>query len=165
MAQPCWFSYLGSHGGVCIVASREIGPMPDRPSPSTDCVHQALTRPCPTPGDGHHLGPIFNEPSPGQRDFWCLHLIHIHLYGLDVCGAEMLFWDIYDTSVALLVENNRSELERFDREQRTDLLIMLKDFVNDQAKCAEKLASLWLKFAEDTSGYSKADRSILRLQQ
>ncbi|GAB4824320.1 Sorting nexin 2B [Ancistrocladus abbreviatus] len=48
-------------------------------------------------------------------------------------------------------ENNRAELERLDREKRTDLLNMLKRFVNDQASCAEKLASLWTKLAEDTS--------------
>ncbi|KAL9257348.1 Sorting nexin 2A-like protein [Drosera capensis] len=37
-------------------------------------------------------------------------------------------------------ENNRSEMVRLDREQRTDLLNMLKGFVNDQANCAEKLS-------------------------
>ncbi|GAB2286066.1 hypothetical protein Dimus_020490 [Dionaea muscipula] len=51
-------------------------------------------------------------------------------------------------------ENNISELGRLDLEQRTDLLIMLKGFVNNQVNCAEKLASLWAKLAEDTSGYS-----------
>ncbi|GAB4860257.1 Sorting nexin 2B [Ancistrocladus abbreviatus] len=50
-------------------------------------------------------------------------------------------------------ENNRAELERLDSEKRTDLLNMLKGFVNDQVSCAEKLANLWTKLAEDTSGY------------
>ncbi|GAB2234090.1 hypothetical protein Droror1_Dr00003327 [Drosera rotundifolia] len=59
-------------------------------------------------------------------------------------------------------ENNRSELARLDQEKQTDLLIMLKGFVNDQVNCAEKLASLWTKLAEDTSVRSKTGQGNLK---
>lgn len=52
-------------------------------------------------------------------------------------------------------ENNRTELERLEREKRTDFLKMLKGFVNDQVSCAEKMANLWTKVAEDTREYVK----------
>ncbi|KAJ8440231.1 hypothetical protein Cgig2_023996 [Carnegiea gigantea] len=56
-------------------------------------------------------------------------------------------------------ENNRSELERIEREKHADFLDMLKGFVNDQVSCAEKMANLWAKVAEDTRGYSKEEIS------
>lgn len=52
-------------------------------------------------------------------------------------------------------ENNRTELERLEREKRTDFQKMLKGFVNDQVSSAEKMANLWSKVAEDTRGYVK----------
>ncbi|XP_021716257.1 sorting nexin 2B-like [Chenopodium quinoa] len=52
-------------------------------------------------------------------------------------------------------ENNRTELERLEREKHTDFLKMLKGFVNDQVSSAEKMANLWSKVAEDTRGYVK----------
>lgn len=52
-------------------------------------------------------------------------------------------------------ENNRTELERLEREKRTDFLKMLKGFVNDQVSCTEKMANLWTKVAEDTREYVK----------
>ncbi|KAH9611176.1 hypothetical protein KSS87_001331 [Heliosperma pusillum] len=52
-------------------------------------------------------------------------------------------------------ENNRSELERLDKEKRSDFLNMLKGFVHDQVNCAEKMSNLWSRVAEDTRGYAK----------
>ncbi|KAK9727299.1 hypothetical protein RND81_05G272200 [Saponaria officinalis] len=52
-------------------------------------------------------------------------------------------------------ENNRSELERLDKDKRADFFNMLKGFVHDQVSCAEKMANLWSKVAEDTRGYAK----------
>lgn len=52
-------------------------------------------------------------------------------------------------------ENNRSELARLDSERRVDFLSMLKGFVVNQAGYAEKIANVWEKVAEETSGYSK----------
>ncbi|CAJ2652667.1 unnamed protein product [Trifolium pratense] len=52
-------------------------------------------------------------------------------------------------------ENNRSELERLDRERQADFLNMLKGFVVNQVGYAEKIANVWTKVVEDTSGYAK----------
>ncbi|XP_038894988.1 sorting nexin 2A [Benincasa hispida] len=52
-------------------------------------------------------------------------------------------------------ENNRSELERFDRERQADFLSMLKGFVTNQVGYAEKISDVWAKVAEETSSYSK----------
>ncbi|KAM7257549.1 hypothetical protein ACFE04_013290 [Oxalis oulophora] len=52
-------------------------------------------------------------------------------------------------------ENNRSELERLDRERRADFLNMLKGFVVNQVGYAEKMADVWSKVADETSGYAK----------
>ncbi|KAK1271736.1 Sorting nexin 2B [Acorus gramineus] len=51
-------------------------------------------------------------------------------------------------------ENNRSELERLDRERREDFLNMLKGFVINQVGYAEKRANVWEKVAEETRGYT-----------
>ncbi|XP_015874646.2 sorting nexin 2A isoform X1 [Ziziphus jujuba] len=50
-------------------------------------------------------------------------------------------------------ENNRSELERLDAERKSDFLNMLKGFVLNQVGYAEKIANVWTKVAEETSGY------------
>ncbi|KAJ4839806.1 Sorting nexin 2A [Turnera subulata] len=52
-------------------------------------------------------------------------------------------------------ENNRTELERLDRERRADFSNMLKGFVLNQVGYAEKIANVWAKVAEETSGYVK----------
>lgn len=52
-------------------------------------------------------------------------------------------------------ENNRNELERLDKERHDDFLSMLKGFVVNQAGYAEKMANVWEKVAEETSGYAK----------
>ncbi|KAK1321554.1 Sorting nexin 2B [Acorus calamus] len=52
-------------------------------------------------------------------------------------------------------ENNRSELERLDRERREDFWNMLKGFVINQVGYAEKIANVWEKVAEETRGYAK----------
>ncbi|KAJ4978084.1 hypothetical protein NE237_008864 [Protea cynaroides] len=52
-------------------------------------------------------------------------------------------------------ENNRSELERMDRERHNDFLAMLKGFVVNQVGYAEKIANVWAKVAEETSTYAK----------
>ncbi|KAL0533538.1 hypothetical protein IC582_027572 [Cucumis melo] len=52
-------------------------------------------------------------------------------------------------------ENNRSELDRFDRERQADFLSMLKGFVTNQVGYAEKISDVWAKVAEETSNYSK----------
>ncbi|XP_074561064.1 sorting nexin 2A-like [Curcuma longa] len=50
-------------------------------------------------------------------------------------------------------ENNRSELERLDRERREDFLLMLKGFVSNQVIYAEKMTNVWANVAEETKGY------------
>ncbi|XP_021824797.1 sorting nexin 2A-like [Prunus avium] len=52
-------------------------------------------------------------------------------------------------------ENNRSELERVDRERHEDFMGMLKGFVLNQAGYAEKMANAWEKLAEETSAYER----------
>lgn len=52
-------------------------------------------------------------------------------------------------------ENNRSELDRVEKEKHADFFSMLKGFVSDQVSCAEKMSNLWSKVAEDTKGYAK----------
>ncbi|BFG22918.1 hypothetical protein CerSpe_091920 [Prunus speciosa] len=52
-------------------------------------------------------------------------------------------------------ENNRSELERVDRERHEDFMGMLKGFVLNQAGYAEKMANAWEKLAEETSAYKR----------
>ncbi|XP_030963812.1 sorting nexin 2B-like isoform X2 [Quercus lobata] len=48
-------------------------------------------------------------------------------------------------------ENNRTELERLDRERKADFLTMLKGFVLNQVGYAEKISNVWAKVAEETS--------------
>ncbi|KAE9606029.1 hypothetical protein Lal_00025230 [Lupinus albus] len=50
-------------------------------------------------------------------------------------------------------ENNRSELERLDRERQDDFLNMLKGFVVSQVRHAEKIANVWTNVVEETRGY------------
>ncbi|KAK9127325.1 hypothetical protein Syun_016122 [Stephania yunnanensis] len=52
-------------------------------------------------------------------------------------------------------ENNKSELERLERERHDDFLNMLKGFVSNQVGYAEKIADVWTKVAEETSEYAK----------
>ncbi|XP_018475651.1 sorting nexin 2B [Raphanus sativus] len=52
-------------------------------------------------------------------------------------------------------ENNRSEVERLDRERRADFLNMMKGFVVNQVGYAEKMANVWAKAAEETSQYNR----------
>ncbi|KAK9697584.1 hypothetical protein RND81_08G046800 [Saponaria officinalis] len=53
-------------------------------------------------------------------------------------------------------DNNRSELARIDMERRSDFMSMLKGFVVNQAGYAEKMANVWEKVAEETSGYAES---------
>ncbi|CAA6654692.1 unnamed protein product [Spirodela intermedia] len=52
-------------------------------------------------------------------------------------------------------ENNRSELERLDRDRHDDFLGMLKGFVINQVGYAEKIADVWEAVAQETSSYAK----------
>ncbi|EEF46032.1 sorting nexin 2B [Ricinus communis] len=52
-------------------------------------------------------------------------------------------------------ENNRTELERLDRERHADFLNMLKGFVLNQVGYAEKISNVWAKVADETSAYTK----------
>lgn len=52
-------------------------------------------------------------------------------------------------------EHNRSEVERMDKERHADFINMLKGFVITQVGYADKIANVWAKVAEDTSGYAK----------
>ncbi|XP_068667573.1 sorting nexin 2B-like [Aristolochia californica] len=52
-------------------------------------------------------------------------------------------------------ENNRVELERLDLERHDSFLDMFKGFVINQVGYAEKIASVWSKVAEETSGYAR----------
>ncbi|CAI0549046.1 unnamed protein product [Linum tenue] len=51
-------------------------------------------------------------------------------------------------------ENNRTELERMEAEKHADFSNMLKGFVLNQVGYAEKIANVWAKVAEETSGYA-----------
>ncbi|CAJ1970718.1 unnamed protein product [Sphenostylis stenocarpa] len=55
-------------------------------------------------------------------------------------------------------ENNRSELERIDKERQTDFVNMLKGFVINQVGYTEKIANVWTKVVEETGRY--VDKSI-----
>jgi len=57
-------------------------------------------------------------------------------------------------------ENNRSELQRLDRERKEDFLVMLKGFVASQAAYAEKIVDGWETVAEETSGYSRGTNNM-----
>ncbi|PSS09525.1 Sorting nexin 2B like [Actinidia chinensis var. chinensis] len=52
-------------------------------------------------------------------------------------------------------ENNKSEIERLDRERRDDFVNMLKGFVINQVAYSEKIGNEWAKVVEDTSRYAK----------
>ncbi|KAL2317085.1 hypothetical protein Fmac_030961 [Flemingia macrophylla] len=60
-----------------------------------------------------------------------------------------------DREYERIKENNRSELERIDKERNSDFLSMLRGFVVNQAGYAEKMAAVWEKLAEETTAYSK----------
>ncbi|PKA50685.1 Sorting nexin 2B [Apostasia shenzhenica] len=51
-------------------------------------------------------------------------------------------------------ENNRSELDRLDKERHEDFLSMIKGFVINQTGYAEKLAGIWSQVAGETSRYA-----------
>lgn len=59
-----------------------------------------------------------------------------------------------DREYERIKENNRSELERIDKERQSDFQNMLRGFVVNQAGYAEKMAAVWEKLAEETSTYS-----------
>ncbi|CAN8253179.1 unnamed protein product [Cochlearia groenlandica] len=52
-------------------------------------------------------------------------------------------------------ENNRSEVERLDKERRADFMNMMKGFVVNQVGYAEKMSNVWAKAAEETSQYDR----------
>lgn len=52
-------------------------------------------------------------------------------------------------------DNNKTELERFDKERHADFMNMLKGFVINQVGYAEKISNVWTKVAEDTSGFAR----------
>ncbi|CAA7032332.1 unnamed protein product [Microthlaspi erraticum] len=56
-------------------------------------------------------------------------------------------------------ENNRSEVERLDRERRADFMNMMKGFVVNQVGYAEKISNVWAKVAEETSQYDREKQS------
>ncbi|WJX64210.1 Sorting nexin 2A [Trifolium repens] len=60
-----------------------------------------------------------------------------------------------DREYERIKENNRSELERIDKERQSDFQNMLRGFVVNQAGYAEKMAAVWEKLAEETSTYSR----------
>lgn len=51
-------------------------------------------------------------------------------------------------------DNNRSELDRLDRERREDFSTMIKGFVVNQAAYSEKIAGIWTQAAGETSRYA-----------
>ncbi|CAL0315776.1 unnamed protein product [Lupinus luteus] len=59
-----------------------------------------------------------------------------------------------DREYERIKENNRSELERIDKERHDDFFSMLRGFVVNQAGYAEKMAAVWEKLAEETTTYS-----------
>ncbi|XP_057484150.1 sorting nexin 2A-like isoform X1 [Actinidia eriantha] len=52
-------------------------------------------------------------------------------------------------------KNNKSEIERLDRERKDDFVNMLKGFVINQVAYSEKIGNEWAKVVEDTSRYAK----------
>ncbi|KAK7300478.1 hypothetical protein RJT34_11322 [Clitoria ternatea] len=60
-----------------------------------------------------------------------------------------------DREYERIKENNKSELERIEKERHDDFISMLRGFVVNQAGYAEKMAAVWEKLAEETSAYSR----------
>lgn len=52
-------------------------------------------------------------------------------------------------------ENNRSEIERLDRERKDEFVNMLKGFVSNQVSYMERIGNEWAKIVEDTSQYAE----------
>ncbi|KAJ1686664.1 hypothetical protein LUZ63_018054 [Rhynchospora breviuscula] len=52
-------------------------------------------------------------------------------------------------------ENNKSELQRIEKERRSDFLAMLKGFVNSQVTYSQRMAVEWEKLAEETKQYAR----------
>ncbi|KAL1825729.1 hypothetical protein ACET3Z_012507 [Daucus carota] len=52
-------------------------------------------------------------------------------------------------------ENNRTEIQRLDKERKADFINMLKGFVVNQVTYSEKIGNEWAKIAEETGGYAK----------
>ncbi|KAL6614244.1 hypothetical protein ACP70R_036514 [Stipagrostis hirtigluma subsp. patula] len=62
---------------------------------------------------------------------------------------------VFLTVVMFELENNMSEIKRFNRERRQGLVEMLKGFVSDQVAYSDHFANVWTKVAEETNGYAK----------
>ncbi|XP_051131880.1 sorting nexin 2B-like [Andrographis paniculata] len=54
-----------------------------------------------------------------------------------------------------IMEHNRSEIQRLDRERQTDFVEMLKGLVTNQMSYHEKLGNEWAKVVEETRKYAK----------
>lgn len=65
-----------------------------------------------------------------------------------------------DREYERIKENNRSELERIDRERHDDFQSMLRGFVVNQAGYAEKMAAVWEKLAEETATYASERQQL-----
>lgn len=52
-------------------------------------------------------------------------------------------------------ENNRSEIDRINRERHVDFVNLLKGFVTNQVAYTERIGQEWSKVAEETSRYSR----------
>ncbi|KAL0916217.1 hypothetical protein M5K25_013710 [Dendrobium thyrsiflorum] len=51
-------------------------------------------------------------------------------------------------------ENNKSELDRLDKERHEDFLAMIKGYIVNQAGYAEKIAGVWTQVAGETNRYA-----------
>ncbi|XP_010931303.1 sorting nexin 2B isoform X2 [Elaeis guineensis] len=61
-------------------------------------------------------------------------------------------------------ENNRTELERLNRERHDDFVAMLKGFIINQVANAEKIADIWAREAEETRRHVKGRDRIRRMK-
>ncbi|XP_078181407.1 sorting nexin 2B-like [Carex rostrata] len=50
-------------------------------------------------------------------------------------------------------ENNKSEMQRIEKERRSDFMAMLKGFVNSQVGYSQRMAVEWEKLADETKQY------------
>uniref|UniRef100_A0A6V7QRQ3 Sorting nexin/Vps5-like C-terminal domain-containing protein n=1 Tax=Ananas comosus var. bracteatus TaxID=296719 RepID=A0A6V7QRQ3_ANACO len=73
----------------------------------------------------------------------------------DAKSCALREYERINSNVFMMQENNRSELERFDKERHRDFIAMMKGFVICQIGYSEKMANVWATVAEETNGYAR----------
>ncbi|KAG6418489.1 hypothetical protein SASPL_120693 [Salvia splendens] len=76
-----------------------------------------------------------------------------HLEGDSVIYLHFSSMIYLSTRYSRMQENNKTELERLEKEKHDDFVNMLKGLIVNQAGYAEKMANVWETVAEETSAY------------